>query len=40
MHIVHSQSIIKSAMLIDYTSALETFEGLPNALARHCARHV
>ena len=40
MHIVHSQSIIKSAMLIDYTSALETLEGLPNALARHCAHHV
>ena len=40
MHVVHSQSIIKSAMYIDYTSTLETFEGLPNALARHCARDV
>ena len=40
MHIVHSQSIIKSAMQIDYTSTLETLEGLPNALARHCACHV
>ena len=40
MHIVHFQSIIKSFMYIDYTSTLETFEGLPNALARHFAPHV
>ena len=40
MHIVHCQSIIKSALYIDYTSTLETFECLSNALARHCAHHV
>ena len=25
---------------MDYTSTLETLEGLSNALARHCAHHV
>ena len=25
---------------MDYASTLETLEGLSNALARHCARHV
>ena len=25
---------------MDYASTLETLEGLLNALARHCARHV
>ena len=25
---------------MDYTSAIETLEGLLNAIARHCAHHV
>ena len=25
---------------MDYTSAIETLEGLSNAIARHCAHHV
>ena len=40
MHHVHSQSIIKSAIWLDYTCTLETLEGLSNALSTHCTQQV
>ena len=39
MCLVHSQSIIKHAIKMDYTSALETLEGLSNAFAGHCVHY-